>query len=124
MTALSCPRARSHGRRRPLSPTGDGARSVTATLLPFRLLECVSGFPSRQALSRHILARCARSGIPRSLDDSLPPNNSAVAERQLGFERQEKIMDKATGIEKVSEQVGGYDVPIDPMDDLGCDSCQ
>ena len=22
------------------------------------------------------------------------------------------------------EQVGGYDVPVDPMDDLECDSCQ
>ncbi len=22
------------------------------------------------------------------------------------------------------EQVGGYDVPVDPMDDLQCESCQ
>jgi hypothetical protein len=24
----------------------------------------------------------------------------------------------------ISENVGGYDIPTDPMDDLQCDSCQ
>ena len=93
-------------------------------MAPSRQLRCRFGgrsyepFLSAQELSRHILAALRYSTVscpftPVSVFRRVPKGN--------GRNRKDmEIMQK----ENLTETVGEYEIPVDPMDDLQCDSCQ
>ena len=102
------------------APPTFGRRGFFAsTPLPFRLV-IVRAIP---LLARAFAAypRCA-CGIPRSLANSLLTLFYGVCRKAMGDVR-EGVATMDT-FAKTTTQVGEYEVPVDPMDDLECESCQ
>ena len=75
-------------------------------------------YASNQELSRHILAALRYSTV------SCPFTPVSVFRRvPTGTGRNRKDMEIMQK-ENLTETVGEYEIPVDPMDDLQCDSCQ